>query len=43
MCRKRRWREPGPASEESGRSVTKLVGLLYASTIAFDVTLVAGQ
>ena len=43
LLRKSRWREPGPASESTGRSVTKLVGMLYASTIAFDVTLVAGE
>ncbi|XP_037094724.1 probable cationic amino acid transporter [Pollicipes pollicipes] len=39
---KSKWSDTGPASEATGRSVMKLVGLLYVSTIAFDVTLVAG-
>jgi cationic amino acid transporter 14 len=35
------WKEPGPCTEETGRLVTKLVGLLFLQIIVFDLLLVA--
>jgi len=35
------WRDPGPATEDTGRLVTKLVGLLFLQIIFFDLFLVA--
>lgn len=34
------WQEAGPATEESGRFVTKLVGILFVQIFFFDLLLV---
>lgn len=35
------WMEPGPCTEETGRLVTKLTGLMFLQIIFFDLLLVA--
>ncbi|XP_045126962.1 probable cationic amino acid transporter isoform X2 [Portunus trituberculatus] len=35
------WVEEGPCTEDSGRQVMKLVGLLYVNVLVFDILLVA--
>lgn len=35
------WQEPGPCTEESGRLVTKLAGLMFLQIVCFDLLLVA--
>jgi len=35
------WTDPGPATEETGRLVTRLVGILFLLIIVFDLLLVA--
>lgn len=35
------WKDPGPATEETGRLVMKLVGLLFLQIVLFDLFLVA--
>ncbi|CAG0898708.1 unnamed protein product, partial [Cyprideis torosa] len=36
------WTHPGPATEKTGNAVMKLVGIMYAAIIFFDLTIVAG-
>ncbi|ODM93763.1 putative cationic amino acid transporter [Orchesella cincta] len=35
------WMEPGPCTEDTGRLVTKLVGILFLQIVVFDLLLVA--
>lgn len=37
------WVDTGPATEESGMFVMKMVGLLYILIIVFDLTVVLGM
>lgn len=37
------WVDTGPATEESGRLVMKLVALLYVLILLFDLTIVCGM